>query len=70
MSTVLDPKISEFSTAESASEYDQWFRTKVAASLANADNPSTPRYSSDEVIRKTYATIEQAKTRNAARRLA
>ena len=70
MSTALDPIISEFTTEEEAASYDRWFRAKVEASLAKADDPTTSRYSSDEVIRKLDATIKSAQARHASRRLA
>ena len=70
MSTTLDPKVSEFATAESASSYDRWFRVKVEESLARADEPGTGRFSSDEVTRKLETTIKAAEARNAASRLA
>lgn len=70
MSTPLDPKASEFETDESASSYDRWFRAKVEASLARADEPGTGRFSSDEVTRKLDADINAAQAKNAARRLA
>jgi hypothetical protein len=48
MSTQLDPK----------NQYVQWFRAKVAKSLKAADDPQTPRYSSDEVMRRVHATFK------------
>jgi hypothetical protein len=58
MSTQLDPILSEFETQEAATQYDQWFRAKVAKSLKAADDPKTPRYSSDEVMRRVHATFK------------
>lgn len=70
MNTVLNPIVSEFESEEAAASYDHWFRSKVEASLAKADDPSTPRLSSDEVMRKLDATIKAAEARYASRRLA
>jgi hypothetical protein len=70
MSKIIDPKISEFETEEDASSYDRWFRAKVEASLAGADEPATRRYTSDEVMRKLDATVKAAQARHASRRLA
>jgi len=67
---IIDPKVSEFETEEAASSYDRWFRAKVEASLASADDPMTRRYSSDEVMRKLDTTIKAAQARHASRRLA
>ncbi len=55
MNTQLDPILSEFETQEAAAQYDQWFSAKVAKSLKVADDPQTPRYASDEVVRSLNA---------------
>lgn len=41
-----------------------------AASLAKADDPQTPRYSTDEVMRRMDAIVQAAQTRHASSRLA
>ena len=46
MSTVLSPIISEFETIEQENSYNEWLRTKVAASLADP-RPAIPH---DEVM--------------------
>ena len=70
MPTTLEPKASEFETVESASSYDLWFRSKVEASLARADQQGTERFSSDEVKHTLEAVIKAAQTKDATRRLA
>jgi hypothetical protein len=70
MSAVLDPIVSEFETEEQAASYDRWFRAKVEQSLAKADDPATPRYSKDEVMRRMDKIIKTAQAKHAARRLA
>jgi hypothetical protein len=70
MSAVLDPIISEFETEEQAASYDRWFRAKVEQSVANANDPGTPRYSTDEVMRRMDTIIKAAEAKHAARRLA
>jgi hypothetical protein len=67
MNAVLNPIISEFSSDEDAAVYDRWLREKIQASLANADAPSTKRFTSDDVARKMATTIE---AENAKRLLA
>jgi len=57
MTTTYDPISSEFETEEAATNYDKWFRAKVERSLVQADNPRTPRYSSDEVMRRVQALL-------------
>jgi hypothetical protein len=58
MTTSLDPIVCEFETDAQAKSYDQWFRAKVEQSLILADNPRTPRYSSDEVMRRVHASFK------------
>ncbi len=70
MNDVRNPIVSEFSTDAEADQYDQWFRAKVEASLAKADDPATPRFSSDEVVRRVDAAIRSTQARNASGRLA
>lgn len=70
MPTVLNPIASEFPSDEAAASYDRWFRAKVEQSLAKADDPATPRYSSDEVMRKVGATIQTVQASHAERHLA
>jgi hypothetical protein len=70
VNAVLDPLISEFETQEQTVGYDQWFRAKVEQSLAKANDPSTPRYTTDEVMRRMDTIIKAAETKQAAHRLA
>jgi len=70
MNVILSPIVSEFETQEAADSYDQWFRIKVEASLQMADNPSTPRYSTDEVARRMSQVIKAAEAKHAPRCLA
>ncbi|MDI9332862.1 MAG: hypothetical protein QM533_00645 [Cytophagales bacterium] len=58
MNTRPDPIFSEFETPEDAAAYDQWFRAKVEKSLKAADDPQTPRYSSDEVMRRIHTSLK------------
>lgn len=53
-----DSITSEFESDAAAANYDQWFRTKVQKSLALADDPRTPRYSSDEVMRRVHDSFK------------
>ena len=53
------PLISEFGSAEEEAAYDEWFRKKVAASLAD-DRPLIPH---DEVMAEMRAIIEAANRR-------
>lgn len=66
----LDPLVSEFATQEEADSYDLWFRAKVQASLRRADDPSVPRHTTDEVMRRMDAVIQAAEIKHAQRRLA
>jgi hypothetical protein len=70
MNAVLDPLISEFETQAQAAGYDQWFRAKVEQSLAKANDPSTPRYTTDEVMQRMDKIIKAAEAKHVAHRLA
>ena len=70
MQAVLDPKVSEFETDAQAASYDRWFRAKVERALKQADDPATPKYSTDEVMQRMDNIIKAAETKHAARRLA
>ncbi len=70
MNAVLDPLVSEFETETQARSYDRWFRAKVEQSLAKANDPATPRYTTDEVMGRMDAIIKTAETKHAAHRLA
>jgi hypothetical protein len=70
MNAVFTPIESEFSSAEQEQAYDRWLTEKVAASLAKADDPLTPRYSTDEVMRRMDAIVQAAQARHASSRLA
>jgi len=70
MNPILSPIVSEFETQEAADSYDQWFRSKVETSLFLADDPNTPRYSTDEVARRMVQVIKAAEAKHAPRRLA
>lgn len=70
MNAVFDPIVSEFETQEQADSYDRWFRAKVEQSLAKANDPGTPRYTTDEVMRRMDKIIKAAEAKHAARRLA
>lgn len=63
------PIESEFASVEQEHAYEKWLRDKVEASLVKADDPGTPRYSTDEVMRRMSLLIEAAQSRHAARRL-
>ena len=67
MNTPLSPIVSELETQQAADSHDTWFRAKVAASLRAADNPTTPRYSTDDVARRMAQVIKAAKTKRACR---
>ena len=60
MNTPLSPIVSELETQQAADSHDTWFRAKVAASLRAADNPTTPRYSTDDVARRMAQVIKAA----------
>lgn len=70
MTAVFTPIESEFFSAEQELAYDRWLREKVAASLVKADDPQTPRHSTDEVMRRMDAIVKAAQTRHASSRLA
>lgn len=70
MSTPLSPIVSEFETQEAANSYDQWFKSKVEASLRLADDPNAPRYCTDEVAQRMGQIIKAAEAKHATRRLA
>ena len=70
MQTVLDPKISEFETNAQAASYDRWFRAKVGSALKQADDPATPRHTTEEVMQRMDDIIKTAEAKHAARRLA
>ncbi len=70
MNAVLSPIVSEFETEQQAVSYDRWFRAKVEHAVKLADDPSTPRYTSDEVARRMSSIIETAQAAHATRHLA
>ena len=70
MNQSLSPIVSEFETQEASDSHDQWFRAKVEASLRLADDPATPRHSTDEVARRMAKVIKTAEAKHAPRRLA
>jgi len=70
MSKILPPIVSEFETQEASDSYDQWFKSKVEASLRLADDPNAPRYSTDEVAQRMGQIIKAAEAKHATRRLA
>jgi hypothetical protein len=55
MSTVLDPRVSEFETDEQEARHTAWLQAKVAASLADP-SPVIPH---DEVMAEMDALIDQ-----------
>ncbi|MDR2195690.1 MAG: hypothetical protein LBE50_03675 [Gallionellaceae bacterium] len=55
--TVLDPRISEFETAEQEAHYTAWLKAKVAASLADP-RPAIPH---DEVMVEMDKLITEIK---------
>lgn len=69
MNTALSPIESEFTSVQEEQAYEEWLKQKVAVSLAKADDPATPRYSTDEVMQRMDRIVEAAKARHAARRL-
>ena len=70
MQAVLDPKVSEFETDAQAASYDRWFRAKVERALKQADDPATPKYSTDEVMQRMDNIIKAAEANHAGRSLA
>jgi len=53
------PLISEFGSAEEEAAYNEWFRKKVAESLADP-RPPVPH---EEAMARVRATLERAKAR-------
>ena len=53
------PLVSEFGSAEEEAAYNEWFRKKVEASLADP-RPPVPH---DEAMARIRATLEKAKAR-------
>jgi len=70
MNTVFSPIESEFDSAEQEQNYQRWLREKVSASLVKALDPDTPRYSTDEVMRRMDIIVQAARARHAPGRLA
>lgn len=70
MSTLLHPIESEFASKEAEQSYSTWFVAKVEAALANADNATAQRFTSDDVTRKLDLLIKSAEMNNASRRMA
>ena len=56
------PLVSEFGSAEEEAAYNEWFRKKVEASLADP-RPGVPH---DQVMAEAREIIEQAKQRKKA----
>ena len=54
------PLVSEFGSAEEEAAYNEWFKQKVAASLADG-RPVVPH---DEAMARIDAVLERAKARN------
>ena len=69
MNTALSPIESEFASKEQEIAYEKWLSAKVEASLVKADDPTTPRYSTDEVMRRMNSIVEAAQARRASSRL-
>jgi len=70
MNTARSPIESEFASTEQEQAYEKWLRAKVEASLVQADDPTTPRYSTDQVMRRMNSIVEAAQARHASSRLA
>lgn len=70
MDKPLNPLVSEFATQEEADEYNIWFQAKVRASLSRADDPTTSRHTSDQVMRRMETLIQATSAKHAQRRLA
>ena len=62
MSTALSPIISEFETVEQENSYNEWLRTKVAASLSDP-RPAIPH---DEVMSEMENLIAQLAATNSS----
>jgi len=58
MRQAYSPIESEFDSPQAESAYEVWLRTKVQAALAQADDPNTPRYSTDEVRRRVHTVMQ------------
>jgi hypothetical protein len=58
MRQAYSPLESEFDSPQAESDYEAWLRAKVMISLAQADDPTTPRYSTDEIRRRVSTVIE------------
>ena len=56
--------------AQHDADYDRWFHAKVEQSIVDANNPNTPRYTTDEVMRRMDKIIKAAEAKHAACRLA
>ena len=70
MKTVYSPIESEFESAQQEQNYQKWLVQKVTVSMAKAADPSTPRYTTDQVKQRMGATIQAAQARHASRHLA
>jgi hypothetical protein len=70
MNATLGALVSEFSTVEEAISYDLWFRAKVEQSILEANNPASPRYTTDEVMQRMDKIIKAAETKHTVYRLA
>jgi hypothetical protein len=62
MSTVLNPRVSEFETQEQADSYDRWFRAKVQEAV----DSKKPRIPHDEVVRRMTERLEKLRQRKEA----
>ena len=60
MNTALSPIVSEFGTIEQENSYNEWLRTKVAASLADP-RPAIPH---DEAMAEIENLIAQISATN------
>ncbi|EES3797556.1 antitoxin [Escherichia coli] len=60
MNTALSPIVSEFETIEQENSYNEWLRTKVAASLADP-RPAIPH---DEAMAEIENLIAQISATN------
>ena len=61
MNAVFSPIESEFSSAEEARAYDQWFRAQIENSLAD----SRPNIAHDAVMAEMRAIVESKRAENA-----
>lgn len=62
MSTVLDPRVSEFETEEQATSYDRWFRAKVQEAI-DSRKPCLPH---DEAMARVDRLLEERRKKRAA----